>query len=329
MKLLRQAAIEKISKFGFRKLQNQSLINTLSGVFDREYVHLTKSGSFAIIIALTAAKLSKGSKVIMPAICCPAVLSSIQMAGFLPQIADVNARTLCMEVNNIRDVFDDDCSAVIATHSYGRPCDLGAISSFCKTENILLIEDACLGYGYEGPHFKLGAGGDISIVSFGYDKPLDCGGGGAVMTNDAEYFTKIGNMMNENPYFIMEDDHQSKLINTIKYLPSYVEKRIEHSNRYIDLIDVASISMVDRNVAYWRLPIIVKGKREPLLDAAGQNNLTITTHYPALSRFATNSKTPNANRIGQNIINLFTRPETSTEYIEQVSVLINSFYNDG
>ena len=78
-----------------------------------------------------------------------------------------------MEVKNIKDVFDDNCSAVIAIHSYGRPCDLGSISSFCEIEDILLIEDACLGYGYEGQHCKLGAGGDISVISFGYDKPLD------------------------------------------------------------------------------------------------------------------------------------------------------------
>ena len=63
-------------------MRNQSLIGTLQGIFERDYIHLTKSGSFGIIIALTAAKLPKGSKVIVPAICCPAVLSSIQMAGF-------------------------------------------------------------------------------------------------------------------------------------------------------------------------------------------------------------------------------------------------------
>ncbi|MDC1051158.1 DegT/DnrJ/EryC1/StrS family aminotransferase [bacterium] len=309
-------------------MHNQSLNNILSSVFDRDYVRLTKSGSFAIIIALHAAKLPTGSKVIMPAICCPSVLSAIQMAGFLPQIADVNEQTLCMEVNNIKDVFDDNCSAVIAIHSYGRPCDLDAINLFCKKERVLLIEDACLGYGYYGQKFKLGAGGDISVISFGYDKPLECGGGGAVMTNDTEYFTKIDNMVNENPYLIMADEHQCNLIDAIKYLPSYVEKRIEHSNRYIDLIDIEPKLMADRHCAYWRLPIIVNGKRDSLLETAKQNDLIITNHYRSLSGFMTNLNTPTADKIDENIINLFTRPDTKPQYIEQVSVLINSFYND-
>ena len=70
------------------------------------------------------------------------------------------------------------------------------------------------------------------------------------MTNDPEYFTEIDNMMRENPYFIMADDHQARLIDTMKYLPSYVEKRIENSNRYIDLIDIGSALMADSNFAY-------------------------------------------------------------------------------
>jgi dTDP-4-amino-4,6-dideoxygalactose transaminase len=307
---------------------NENSNTVLSEIFEHDFVHLTRSGTYAIIIALHAANLPEGSKVIMPAICCPAVLSAIQMAGYNPIIADVNPHSLCMEVDNIKDVYSPQCSAVIAIHSYGRPCDLPQITDFCKSNRLFLIEDACLGYGFVGQAGMLGSGGDIAVLSFGYDKPLNCGGGGALMTSEATLATGIRNMINENPFLAMLETHQEILLKSINDLQDNVKKRIENSNQYFDLLKANCLRMPEKNIAYWRLPLVVECHRDELIDTALKEGLVITKHYRSLGGLATNSKTPVANKIDENIINLFTHSGVSNDYINNVSTLIKAFYND-
>lgn len=303
------------------------LKNSLADIFQRDCTHLFKSGSYAIIIALTAAKLPKGSTVIMPAICCPAVLSAIQMAGYVPAIADVCEKSYCMEIDNLKEIFDQNCSAVIAVHAYGRPCGIKKIKEFCDKKGLFLIEDACLGYGFSDQSGMLGRVGDVSVISFGYDKPLDCGGGGALLTNNESLSTRIDYFLGENPFFMMDQKHQELACQNICYLPTNIEKRIKNTNLYLSLIDPKNVILPDNNFAYWRLPIVVKNKRDELVDEVNKHGYVITKHYRSLGGMATNSFTPKADKIDKTIINLFTRPSTSSEYIHSVSGLINSFYN--
>ena len=228
------------------------LKNSLADIFQRDCTHLFKSGSYAIIIALTAAKLPKGSTVIMPAICCPAVLSAIQMAGYVPAIADVCEKSYCMEIDNLKEIFDQNCSAVIAVHAYGRPCGIKKIKEFCDKKGLFLIEDACLGYGFSDQSGMLGRVGDVSVISFGYDKPLDCGGGGALLTNNESLSARIDYFLGENPFFMMDQKHQELACQNICYLPTNIEKRIKNTNLYLSLIDPKNVILPDNNFAYWR-----------------------------------------------------------------------------
>ena len=173
----------------------------------------------------------------------------------------------------------------------------------------------------------LGRVGDVSVISFGYDKPLDCGGGGALLTNNESLSTRIDYFLGENPFFMMDQKHQELACQNICYLPTNIEKRIKNTNLYLSLIDPKNVILPDNNFAYWRLPIVVKNKRDELVDEVNKHGYVITKHYRSLGGMATNSFTPKADKIDKTIINLFTRPSTSSEYIHSVSGLINSFYN--
>lgn len=107
----------------------------------------TRSGSAAIVAALNCAELSPHAEVIMPAICCPAVFSSIAFAGFTPRLADVDLSDLCSGPAEIEAQISPRTAAIIAVHSYGRRCAIEEISSLAKDRGLLLIEDACLALG--------------------------------------------------------------------------------------------------------------------------------------------------------------------------------------
>lgn len=71
----------------------------------------------------------------------------------------------------------------------GAMADLSALMAIAKKHNILLIEDACQSFGatYKGKY--LGTIGDLGCFSFDFVKTVTCGEGGAVLTNNEEYYT--------------------------------------------------------------------------------------------------------------------------------------------
>ena len=73
---------------------------------------------------------------------------------------------------------------MIAVHLYGFPCKIIELKKICKKNNIILIEDAAeaLGSLYKKKH--LGTFGDAGVLSFNGNKPITCGSGGAVITNN-------------------------------------------------------------------------------------------------------------------------------------------------
>jgi perosamine synthetase len=76
--------------------------------------------------------------------------------------------------------------ALVVMHVFGHPCDLDALNALARRWNLVLIEDAAesLGSTYHGRH--TGHVGRLSALSFNGNKVVTTGGGGAVLTGDAE-----------------------------------------------------------------------------------------------------------------------------------------------
>ena len=282
----------------------------------------------AIYAALKALDLPPQSGVMMPSICCPAVLSAIQLAGHKPIIADVDLVTFSTERKQAELAYTSDCKVIIAVHAYGRPCDIASLHQFCLDKGIVLIEDACLAYGNNIEDRPIGSFGDISILSFGYDKPLSIGGGGSVMTNDGEIATRMNNLVEQNPILSMPSETKKLLDEQLPLLPEYVRARITNSKRYCAQITAKNINCPEPTWGYWRLPILAKTNRNEIVKAAAKNDVIITTHYRSLSGLATQATTPNADRIDQQIMNLFVRAETSAAEIEHTISFLNEHADD-
>ena len=79
-----------------------------------------------------------------------------------------------------------DVSAVIATHMWGNPENIGGLQAKISesNNNALLIEDCCLALGTKINGSHVGTIGDAGIFSFGSTKQLQAGEGGIVITKD-------------------------------------------------------------------------------------------------------------------------------------------------
>ncbi len=310
------------------EIEQKKNIAKISDYFGRDFVFLTNNGTYSLILALVSASLPPKSKVIIPSICCPAVLSAVQMADLNPVIADVCKETFCMEIADIKRVYDKSCSAIIAVHSFGRPCNIADIERFCRKKGIFLVEDACLAYGQKINSKKLGSFGDVSVLSFGYDKPLDCGGGGAILTNQKQLSITLENIIKSNPLVRISDKSYVTLFDRFGELDNLAKIRINNVKKYLTGIKTKKLILPKNEYAFWRLPLIIEGYRELFLQKAQKKGLIFTTHYKSLGGFSTDAFTPVSDYLDRVLINLFTRPETRLEVIKNTIEFINEFYND-
>lgn len=162
----------------------------------------TSNGTAALHVCLLLAGVQRGDEVLLPALTFIATANAVSYAGGVPHFVDSEATSLGVDADkleqHLRDtaqIVDGGCinrrtgariAALVVMHVFGHPCDLDALDALARRWNLVLIEDAAesLGSTYHGRH--TGHVGRLSALSFNGNKVVTTGGGGAVLTGDAE-----------------------------------------------------------------------------------------------------------------------------------------------
>ena len=300
---------------------------------NKEFCFLTSSGSSAIVLALISSDIPKGSEILLPSLCCPAVLFAIQFAGFRYKLVDVDITTFNIDLKNIKKSISENTSAIITVHMYGIPCPIKDISIFCKQNNLILIEDSCLILPPPNNNYQvLKNDADFSIISFGYDKPITVNYGGAIFTNNNFYKKRIIKNLENNKFLNFKKDKllKDKISKKLSKITIKNKKRIENikviessiNKKY--LIKELHLS----RFPLWRYPIILQNiDQNNFIKELKNKNLIVTTHYQSLSNFSFSASCPNSEYIANNIINIFIHPEVEKKDIKSKIRLLNSFTN--
>jgi len=160
------------------------------------------NGTAALHIALKLAGVEEGDEVLTPALTFVATANAIRYCDAEPVFVDsslddfgVDAERLRAFLSAATTVRDGICvnrtsgrvvRALVPVHVFGHPCRLDALLEVCDEYGIALVEDAteALGSHFLGRH--VGGWGPASVLSFNGNKIITTGGGGAILTNDAE-----------------------------------------------------------------------------------------------------------------------------------------------
>ena len=177
---------------------NGPLVNKLElelkNYLNQKHLLFVGNGTVALQLALKALGITK--KVITTPFSYVATTSSIVWEGCTPVFVDIDPETLNIDPSKIEEQIDSDTEAIVATHCFGNPCDVEAISRIAKKNNLKVIYDAahCFGTTYKGQ--SIFSFGDISTVSFHATKLYHTVEGGAVITQNAELLKKLSYMRN-------------------------------------------------------------------------------------------------------------------------------------
>ncbi|MDO8543605.1 MAG: DegT/DnrJ/EryC1/StrS family aminotransferase [Opitutaceae bacterium] len=147
----------------------------------------TNSGTSALFTCLGAMGIGPGDEVILPPFTFVATFNVITLHYALPIYVDVDPETSQIDANKIEAAITPNTKAIIPVQIGGNVADLDKICALSKKHDIPVIEDACQSHLAEWRGKMVGNWGLSGCFSFQLSKNLNCGDGGAIISNDADF----------------------------------------------------------------------------------------------------------------------------------------------
>lgn len=156
-----------------------------------KYAVAVSNGTAALHIACQAAGVTAGDEVITTPITFAASANCALYCGAMPVFADINEKTYNIDPASVAEKMSEKTKAVVAVDYTGQAAELAPLLKLCRENGVVLIEDAAhsIGTKYDGK--PVGSIADLTTFSFHPVKTVTGGEGGAVLTNNAEYYKKL------------------------------------------------------------------------------------------------------------------------------------------
>jgi perosamine synthetase len=152
--------------------------------FGAKYAYACTSGSAAIHIAVATVNPNPGDEIITTSITDMGALTPLMYRGVVPVFCEVDPKTLNVTAETIKEKISDRTKAIIVTHLFGNPCEMGPIMELAKEHNLPVIEDSAQTFLAKVGDKYAGTVGDIGCFSLQQGKHMTTGEGGMVVTND-------------------------------------------------------------------------------------------------------------------------------------------------
>lgn len=155
------------------------------------YAVLISNGTAALHAACYAAGIQSGDEVITTPITFAASANCALYCGAKPVFADINPETYNISPEEIEKKITDRTKAVVAVDFTGQAVELDQIREICQKHHLILIEDGAHSIGTKYNGTPVGSIADLTTFSFHPVKTVTAGEGGAVLTNDEEFYKKL------------------------------------------------------------------------------------------------------------------------------------------
>ena len=181
-----------LMRYGFDGMRNghwkaKSLEKELESQLQVKHAQLVSSGTAAVSVALASAGVGSGDEVIMPTFTFVASFEAIMMLGAIPILVDIDD-TLTLDPEKVVAAITSKTKAIMPVHMCGSMANLDALVTICKENNLVLIEDSSQATGATYKGKPLGSIGDLGCLSLDFVKIITAGEGGAVLTNNEDYY---------------------------------------------------------------------------------------------------------------------------------------------
>jgi aminotransferase in exopolysaccharide biosynthesis len=261
-----------------------------------KHVIATTNGTTALHMALLLARVAQGEIVVTQSLSFVATANAIAHAGAIPAFVDVEAMTLGMSPDALDAFLRHNCervggttrhresgrrvAACVPMHAFGFPCRIDEIGAICSDWGIALVEDAAEALGSRRGTHHCGTTGQLGTLSFNGNKLCTTGGGGAIMTNDAEiarrakHLTTTAKLAHRWRFAHDEVGYNFRLPNLnaalgcaqLERLDSFLAFKRDLAARYREAFEAAGIPFVTEPLQtranYWLCSILLADEAE-------------------------------------------------------------------
>ncbi|EMY76228.1 DegT/DnrJ/EryC1/StrS aminotransferase family protein [Leptospira weilii serovar Ranarum str. ICFT] len=252
------------------------------------------NGLDALILALKALNLEKGSEIIVPSNTYIASILAILHAGLKPILVEPNLKTYNIDPKKIEEKINIRTKGILIVHLYGKPCEMDLILTIKERNNLFLVEDCAQAHGalYKGK--KTGTFGEINGFSFYPTKNLGAiGDAGAVVTDNDQYAEAIQKLRNYGSsikykndlpgYNSRLDELQAAILSIkIKYLDTMNEHKRSLARIYLENLkeDFIKPFVTEETYDVYHIFNIRHTKRDVLREYLLKNGVKTEIHYP-------------------------------------------------
>jgi dTDP-4-amino-4,6-dideoxygalactose transaminase len=168
----------------------------LAAVTKTSYAAALNSGTAAIHLALIVLGVQRGDWVLCQSFTFAGTLNPVAYLGARPVMIDSEPESWNMDPVALREAIEAGLKrgikpkAIIPVHLYGMPAKMAEIMAISIEFGIPVIEDAAEALGSSIDDQPCGSFGDLAVLSFNGNKIVTTSGGGALLSNRAEWITQ-------------------------------------------------------------------------------------------------------------------------------------------
>ncbi len=167
-----------------------------------DYCLACASGGYALHVALKAAGLVPGDKVLTNAFTLAPVPGAIHNAGGVPVLVEID-ENYCVDIAHLESLMKTgECRFFMISHMRGHLADMQRIVDLCERHSVVLIEDCAHTMGASWNGKASGTFGAVACFSTQTYKHMNSGEGGLLTTNDPEIIARA--TMHSGSYMLYE-----------------------------------------------------------------------------------------------------------------------------
>lgn len=151
-----------------------------------EHAVAMSSGTAGLHASLLALEIGPGDEVVTTPFSFIASANVILMTGAKPVFADIDGKSLNMDVAKAEQAITPATKAILGVEAFGNPAGMHDVAQLAARHEIPLVEDCCEALGSVHKRRRAGTFGRCGVFGFYPNKQITTGEGGMVVTNDAK-----------------------------------------------------------------------------------------------------------------------------------------------
>ena len=276
--------------------------DALCGFTGARHAVAVVNGTAALHIALLLAGVRPGDEVLVPALTFVATANAVAYCQAIPHFVDSEERSLGIDPLALRTYLsaktvtkDGVCvnrasgrviRVLLPMHTFGHPADMEALLSVAADFHLLVVEDAAESLGSYIGKQHTGTFGLLGTLSFNGNKTITTGGGGAILTDDADlaakakHFTTTGKVAHRWEYthdgvaynYRMPNLNAALGVAQLEQLPGFLSQKRALFNAYASAFaGVQGVKLVQEPRSctsnYWLQTLLLDTPNEVVRDA--------------------------------------------------------------